>query len=107
MTSENYFLVLCTCGSIQEAEAVTTALLEERLAACINRLTGVKSSYRWEGRVSHDDEALLLIKTTGEAYPRLEAMIKSIHSYDTPEIIALPIAAGSAAYLDWIGTSTA
>lgn len=107
MSNQKNLIVLCTCGSIQEAEAVTTALLEERLAACVNRVTGVKSSYHWEGRVRQDDEVLLLIKTTEAAYAALEDMIRKVHSYDNPEIIAVPITQGSAEYLAWIGTETA
>ena len=107
MTSQKNLLILCTCGSIQEAEAVTTAVLEERLAACVNRITGIKSSYHWEGRVRQDDEVLLLIKTTTEAYAGLEAMIRTVHSYDNPEIIAVPITHGSAEYLAWLGAETA
>ena len=107
MTSENYMLVLCTCGSLQEADAITTALLEERQAACVNRLPGIKSSYRWEGKVEHDDEILLLIKTTAAAYQALEQTIRTLHSYDTPEIVAIPFVAGSADYFAWIGAETA
>ena len=105
MTSHDYILVLCTCGSLSEADAVTTALLEERLAACVNRLPGIKSSYRWEGRITHDDEILLLIKTTGGSYERLEQTIRKVHSYDTPEIVAVPLVDGSREYRDWIGAS--
>ena len=105
MTANEYILVLCTCPSLSEADAVATALIEERLAACVNRLPGIKSLYRWEGRVTHDDEILLLIKTSADLFDRLETTIKTLHPYETPEIIAVPIVAGSAEYLRWIGAS--
>jgi periplasmic divalent cation tolerance protein len=106
MTANEHILVLCTCPSLSEADAVATALIEERLAACVNRLPGIKSLYRWEGRVTHDDEILLLIKTSADLFDRLEKTIKTLHPYETPEIIAVPIVAGSAEYLRWIEEST-
>jgi len=106
MTTNEHILVLCTCPSLGEADAVATALIEERLAACVNRLPGIKSLYRWEGRVTHDDEILLLIKTSADLFDRLEKTIKTLHPYETPEIIAVPIVAGSAEYLRWIEEST-
>jgi len=106
MTVNPHILVLCTCPSQHEADAVATALLEKRLAACINRLPGIKSMYRWEDRITHDDEILLLIKTSSGCFERLEKTIKTVHSHDTPEIIAVPIIAGSAEYLHWIEEST-
>ncbi|MDP6675527.1 MAG: divalent-cation tolerance protein CutA [Gammaproteobacteria bacterium] len=105
MTANKYILVLCTCPSQQEADAVATALLEERLAACVNQLPGIRSLYRWEGRVTQDDEVLLLIKTSANLFGSLEKMIKKLHPYATPEIIAVPIIAGSAEYLGWIEES--
>jgi len=107
MTTNAYILVLCTCPSHTTADAVTTALLEERLAACVNRLPGIQSSYRWEGRLTHDDEILLFIKTSQRLFERLEKTIKTLHPYATPEIIAVPIVAGAADYLRWIEASTA
>ncbi len=106
MTANEYILVLCTCPSQNDADAVTTALLEERLAACVNQLPGIKSLYRWQGRVTHDDEVLLLIKTSAALFDRLEKTIKTHHRHETPEIIAIPIVAGSAEYLRWIEEST-
>lgn len=106
MTNNEPILVLCTCPSLSEADAVATALLEERLAACVNRLPGLKSLYRWKSRITHDDEILLLIKTSADLFERLEKTIKTHHPYETPEIIAVPIVAGSAEYLRWIEEST-
>jgi len=99
-------VVLVTCGSIREAERLAHALVHKRLAACVNILqTPVKSIYRWEGRVETAKEFLLLIKTSRANFPALSREIQKLHSYDTPEIIALPITAGSPAYLRWLTDS--
>jgi periplasmic divalent cation tolerance protein len=102
----DYLLVLCTCPDQGAANVVATALLEQRLAACVNQVPGIKSLYRWEGRVEKDDEVLLLIKTTADRFAELEAMIRKLHPYELPEIIGVPLSAGSDAYFDWIKTST-
>jgi len=101
----DFLLVLCTCPTREAASAIATALLEERLAACVNQLPGVKSLYRWEGHVEDDDELMLLIKTTTSQYPAVEAMIRSLHPYEVPEIIGIPLTIGSDAYFDWIRNS--
>ena len=93
---------LCTCSEKREALRIANALVEERLAACVNVLPEVASIYRWEGKVETANEVLLLIKTTPEGFPRLQDRIRELHSYDTPEIIALPIASGLEKYLDWV-----
>jgi periplasmic divalent cation tolerance protein len=100
-----FLLVLCTCPDDGTAAAVSTALVEERLAACVNRLPGVRSRYRWRGQVETDDEVLLLIKTRGALYRELETTIQRLHPHENPEIIAVDIAGGAAAYLDWIRDS--
>ena len=107
MATNEYILVLCTCPSQQDAEVIATVLIEEQVAACVNQLPDIKSHYRWAGRVKHDDEILLLIKTSADLFERLEKTIKTHHPYETPEIIAIPIVAGSADYLAWIGASIA
>ena len=104
--SAEFLLILCTCPDRSVASAVTTALLEERLAACVNRVPGIKSTYRWEGHVQEDDEVLLLIKTTANLFARVEDTIRKLHPYELPEVIGVPLTAGSAAYLDWIRSST-
>jgi periplasmic divalent cation tolerance protein len=101
----DFLLLLCTCPTREAASAIATALIEERLAACVNQLPGVKSLYRWEGRVEDDDELMLLIKTTASQYPAVEAMIRSLHPYEVPEIIGIPLTIGSDAYFDWIRNS--
>jgi periplasmic divalent cation tolerance protein len=102
-----HLLVLSSCPDAASAQALSTALLSERLAACVNRMPGVKSMYRWQNQVERDDEVLLLIKTRADLYPQLEAMIKDMHPYELPEIIAVPISQGSAEYLAWIDSETA
>ncbi len=100
-------VVLCTCPTLHDADALATALLEERLAACVNRVPGLTSIYRWEGKIKKDDEVLLIIKTTTACYDRLESTIHALHPHDVPEIIGLPIVAGSKRYLDWVTESVA
>ena len=99
-------VLLVTCGSRKEAQRLAEAIVDARLAACVNLLaTPVQSVYQWKGRVERAKEFLLLIKTTRKKFESLRREITRRHSYDTPEIIALPIAAGSRDYLDWIDES--
>lgn len=99
-------VVLVTCGSAAEAKRIARAVVEARLAACVSLLPGaVTSIYRWKGKVESARERLLLIKTSRNRLAKLQAAIGRLHSYDLPEIIALPIVAGSRAYLDWIEES--
>jgi periplasmic divalent cation tolerance protein len=103
--SADFLVVLCTCPTREVASAIATAVLEERLAACVNQLPGIKSLYRWEGRIEDDEELLLLIKTTSQLFPALEEMIRDLHPYDVPEIIGLPLTVGSKDYFAWIRNS--
>ncbi len=98
-------MVLCTCGTEEEAMAMAKALVEGRLAACVNVLPAVKSVYRWEGEVRTDAEQLLLIKSTAERFEALRERIAEMHSYENPEIVALPIVAGATPYLAWLSAS--
>jgi periplasmic divalent cation tolerance protein len=101
-------VVLVTCGTAKEAERIARALVEARLAACGNILQSpVRSVYRWKNKIESAREFLLLIKTSRRRFAKLQAAIKLLHSYEVPEIIALPIAAGSPAYLDWLTESVA
>jgi len=96
-------LVLVTCASAAEARRIARAVVELRLAACVNILPGmVTSIYRWKGKVESSKERLLLIKTSRKRIVKLRAEVERRHSYQVPEFIALPIAAGSPAYLAWI-----
>lgn len=104
--SDDCLLVLCTCPGDTVAAEIATALIEQHLAACVNRLPGVKSWYRWQGHIEKDEEVLLLIKTTRGRFAELEAMVRRLHPYDLPEVIALPISIGAEAYLQWLRDST-
>ena len=100
-------LVLCTCPNEQTAERIADALVAERLAACVNRVPGVVSTYRWKGALQRDTEVLLLIKSTRERYDALQDRIRALHPYELPEVIAVDVALGLAPYLAWIVTETA
>jgi periplasmic divalent cation tolerance protein len=99
---ENSFVVLVTAPSMDVGRDIARALLDGKLAACVNIVPSITSLYTWEGELCVDEEVLLIIKTTTSAFDALTSAIKSIHPYDVPEIIALPLAAGSRDYLDWI-----
>lgn len=99
-------LVITNCPDEASANAIALAVVEARLAACVNILPRVQSVYRWQGAVESAVEVPLLIKTTAAAYPALEAAIRERHPYDVPEIIALPITAGLPAYLNWLAAET-
>ena len=102
--TEEYTVVLVTCGSRAEARRIARAVVTQRLAACANLLeTRVESVYRWKGKVEQAREFLLLMKTSKAQLGALEAEVKRLHSYEVPEFIALPIVAGSPAYLRWLG----
>lgn len=99
-------IVLVTCGSAKEARRIARALVERRLAACANILTTpVRSFYRWKGRIESAKESLLLIKTSRKRFKSLQEAIQQLHSYEVPEIIALPVVVGSREYLSWISGS--
>ena len=97
-----YRVVLITCGGEEEAGRIATAVVEERLAACVNIVPGISSVYRWKGEICRDTEVLLVVKTRESALRKLEERVKELHSYDVAEVIALPILAGSKEYLDWV-----
>lgn len=99
-------LALVTASSREQARLIATTLVDERLAACVNLVDAITSIYRWQGSVQEEQEVLLLIKTRRELFDRLEARIRALHSYDIPEIIALPIAHGSHPYLAWLAAET-
>ena len=99
-------LVLTNLPDRAAAERLADALIEKRLAACINILGPCRSVYRWQGAVQHDEEHPVLIKSTREAYPALEAQIRALHPYELPEIVAVPIERGLPAYLDWVAAQT-
>jgi periplasmic divalent cation tolerance protein len=98
-------LVLCTCPQ-DSADNIADAVLEARLAACVNIVPGVRSKYWWEGKINTDSESLLIIKTRADLVADLIARIKEVHPYDVPEIIAFQIKEGNPEYLRWIGEET-
>ena len=96
---------MTTCGSLEEARQIARALVERRLAACVNIVPQVESVYRWKGEVETSNEALLVIKTTEGVFERLRAALSELHSYEVPECIEFVVSDGSEAYLNWIGES--
>jgi periplasmic divalent cation tolerance protein len=99
-------LVLCTCPDEAVAVDIARVLVKEGLAACVNRISPVTSIYQWDGRLCEAPEQLLLIKTTPARYEALEMRLKALHPYEIPEIIALPVVAGSSQYLAWLNAAT-
>lgn len=100
------FLVLSTCPDPASAERIADALLARRLAACVNLLPGIESRYHWNGRIESSMETLLLIKTADDRLEALSAVIRSLHPYELPEVIAVQAASGLEDYLRWIVQET-
>jgi periplasmic divalent cation tolerance protein len=98
-------IVLTTLGKDNDARAIATALVEERLAACVNIVRGVTSIYAWKGNISEDDEQQLVIKTSTGKVAALEARLRELHPYETPEFLVIHASGGSESYLDWIAES--
>jgi len=99
-------LVLCTCPDVAWAESLAGSLVEQRLAACVNVLPDVRSTYRWEGSVERTQELLLLIKTTADRFDAVKEHIVFVHPYALPEVLAVNVAAGLDRYLDWVRSET-
>ena len=99
-------VIFVTCGSEEEGLKIANALVEGRLAACVNLISPIRSIYRWEGKIWDEEEWLLIIKTQKERFGEVEKKVKSLHSYSVPEIISLPIGDGSSSYLNWIEENT-
>lgn len=100
-------VVFSTFPDADTAARIARALVEERLAACVNVVPAVRSIYRWEGKVCDEAETLAVIKTTAERYPALAARITELHPYQVPEVIALPLADGHPPYLAWLAEQVA
>ncbi len=101
----NHFVsIYMTAASLDEAEGIARALVEEKLAACVNILPAVRSIYRWRGRVEAAGEVVLIAKSRAEIFPKLEQRVKSLSCYECPCIVALPIVAGHQPYLEWLAT---
>jgi periplasmic divalent cation tolerance protein len=100
-----YIIIMVTATSKPEAEKIIQKLLEEKLIACANITSPVTSHYHWKGKIEQAKEVLVLMKTRQDLFDIVAQRVKALHSYEAPEVVALPIVAGSKAYLDWLGTS--
>lgn len=106
MQQQRHQIVYCTCPDLAAAQTIADSLVDEGLAACVSILPGVHSTYRWQGQRESAQEVLLMIKTTTAAYQQLETRVLRLHPYELPELIAVPITQGLAAYLAWIDDNT-
>lgn len=106
MTQQDHIAIFITTGSIDEARRIGISLLEQKLAACVNIVPGVESHFRWENQIESETENFLVVKTRKSRLAKITAAVKKLHSYDVPEIIALPIIGGNPDYLDWIDRET-
>jgi len=106
MKETRYRVVMITCATLEESRKIARAVVEKRLAACVNIVThAVESFYMWEGKLENGSEYLLVVKTSDDQLEELKQTVLEMHSYDTPEFVALPIVAGSDEYLNWVGDS--
>lgn len=97
-----HILVMTTVGNEEHAADLARALVERRVAACVNIVSSVRSLYRWKGKIEDESELLLLMKTRADRYTALEKALQELHPYEVPELIAVPIESGSTAYLSWV-----
>ena len=104
--NESIVLLFCTCPDADVAQRIAHALVGERLAACVNIVPGLRSVYRWKGKIQDDAECQLLIKTRESHIGAVTESIHRLHPYELPEVIAVPVVAGLAPYLDWIRDNT-
>jgi periplasmic divalent cation tolerance protein len=95
-------LVYSTCESLDDANRIAEAVLGRRLAACVNILPGVQSIYHWKGKLERSEEFFLIIKSTRKCFEQLREVLSHVHTYEVPEVIAVPVVAGAESYLDWI-----
>ncbi len=100
-------IVFVSAANRKEADKIAQTLVQEKLAACVSIVPEIYSRYRWSGRIEYDKELWLVIKTDRRHYKRLEKRVRALHSYDVPEILAVPVAFGSPAYLEWMKDSLA
>jgi len=98
-------VVMTSCAGEAEAEKLARALVESRLAACVNLVRGARSIYRWKGEIESAEEVLLVIKTSRECFADLREAVEKLHPYEVPELIALPVVAGAESYLAWLDAS--
>ncbi len=102
----NYIIIYITTASVNEAKKIGRALVEERLAACSNIISPIRSIYSWQGKICDDKEALMILKTRKQLFKQIVKRVEKLHSYDVPEIIAMPIIEGSSKYLSWLNEET-
>ena len=100
--SDQVVVALTTCPDEASAQAVATALVQERLATCVNRISGVRSTYFWDARLQDEAEILLIIKTTAGRLDELRSRLSALHPYELPELLAIDVAGGNERYLDWV-----
>lgn len=105
--ANNFTIVVVTTPSIQVARELAQAALNARLIACANLVPGIESLYWWQEAIQSDKEVLMVLKTKKTLLKKLEALVRRLHPYDTPEVLAIPITSGSARYLEWIRAETA
>ena len=103
---DNVLIVLTNCPDAEVADRIARTLIEQKLAACVNRLPAVDSVYRWQGAIERTVEVPLLIKSTRERLPEIQEAIRALHPYEVPEIVAIPVVAGLPAYLRWVVDET-
>ena len=106
MAKPLYVVVFITASSYEEARKIGDALVSQKKAACVNIVPRVNSLFRWKGKIEEAEESLLVVKTRTKLFPEVVSTVKEIHSYDVPEIIALPIVEGNPDYLQWINEET-
>jgi periplasmic divalent cation tolerance protein len=99
-------LILTTVPTAEAGETIARALVEERLAACVNVLAPMTSTYHWRGTVARDEERQLIIKTVRHVVPAVQARVAALHTYEVPELLVVPVAGGGASYLEWVRAET-
>ncbi len=102
----NYIVIYITTGSVSEAKKIGSTLVEEKLAACSNIISPIRSIYSWQGKICDDNEALMILKTKKKLFKQIVKRVEKLHSYEVPEIIAIPIIEGSSKYLSWLNEET-
>ncbi len=106
MAKPAYIVVFITTSSYEEARKIADTLVNRKKAACVNIVPGVNSLFRWKGKIGEAEESLMVVKTRAELFPDVVSLVKSIHSYEVPEVIALPIVEGNPNYLEWVKKET-
>ncbi|HOW42229.1 MAG TPA: divalent-cation tolerance protein CutA [Candidatus Omnitrophota bacterium] len=105
MAEKKHVIIFITVAGVKQANGIAEALVRQRLAACVNIVKGVTSVFRWQGKIDRAQEVLLIVKTTAARMEPLMRCVRTLHSYEVPEIIAVPIVAGHQPYLEWINAS--